>query len=140
MLLIDTEDTQAFILYIEQALAQLAAGHYAAFLDRFDESRLAEEDIILALKFLDSERPITKIDDPLMVPCAQCEIDLGKMNDGGYYLDFCRQKGDAESFYQICMLCSGSNSKEGAPKSGVPSLLFCGEKWTVSAYFADSRL
>ena len=88
MLLIDTEDTQAFILYIEQALAQLAAGHYAAFLDRFDESRLAEEDIILALKFLDSERPITKIDDPLMVPCAQCEIDLGKMNDGGYYLDY----------------------------------------------------
>lgn len=89
MLLIDAEDTQVFIAYIEQALTQLAAGHYAAFLDRFDESRLAEEDLLFALKFLDNECPITKIDDPLTVSCAQRVIDLGRLNDGsGYYLDY----------------------------------------------------
>ena len=56
-----------FVSYIEQAVAKLARGQYAAFLQMFDDSRLSEDDLVLALRFLDTDRPITRVDNPLEV-------------------------------------------------------------------------
>ncbi|MCM1541515.1 MAG: hypothetical protein NC121_09645 [Blautia sp.] len=83
------KNTEYFIPYIEQAVSKLAVQDYSAFLDMFDSSRLSEEDMISALKFLDDDWPVTRIDDPLITKCEKRRIDIFQYNDGsGYHIDY----------------------------------------------------
>lgn len=78
-----------FVSYIELAVAKLARGQYTAFLQMFDDSRLSEDDLVLALRFLDTDRPITRVDNPLEVKSSECLFDIGEFNSGdGYYMDY----------------------------------------------------
>ncbi|MFR8068332.1 MAG: hypothetical protein ACLU79_03605 [Clostridium sp.] len=58
------KERDSFIAFIEHALGILSKMEYTSFLSRFDDSRLAEQDLIRALKYLDETRPALKIDDP----------------------------------------------------------------------------
>ena len=83
------QEEKEFIFYIEKALSKLAKEEYAAFLDMFDSSRVSNEELILALKYLDEDWPIMKIDDPTKIKCAGQRINIGQYNDGsGYYMDY----------------------------------------------------
>lgn len=78
-----------FVSYIENAVSKLADEQYLAFVQMFDESRLSEKDVILALKFSDEDYPVTKIDNPLEVKCGERRVDTGKFNDNsGFYMDY----------------------------------------------------
>ena len=45
--------------------------------------------MILALKYLDPDWPITKIDDPMKTKCEGQRIDVAQYNDGsGYHMDY----------------------------------------------------
>ena len=78
-----------FTCYIEKALSILAKEEYAAFLDMFDSSRVSNDGLILALRYLNEDGPIMKIDDPTKVKCSGQWINIGKFNDGsGYYMDY----------------------------------------------------
>lgn len=54
------QEEKEFIFYIEKALSKLAKEEYAAFLDMFDSSRVTNEGLILALRYLNEDRPIMK--------------------------------------------------------------------------------
>lgn len=83
------KNTEYFISYIEQALSKLANQEYSAFLNMFDSSRLSEKDIVLALKFLDPDRPVTKIDDPLITKCEKRSVYVSEYKNGsGYHMDY----------------------------------------------------
>ena len=78
-----------FTCYIEKALSILAKEEYAAFLDMFDSSRVSNDGLILALRYLNEDGPIMKIDDPTKVKCSGQWINIVKYNDGsGYYMDY----------------------------------------------------
>lgn len=78
-----------FAAYVERAVSKLAAGEYAAFVGMFDESRLSPEDVVFALRFLDGDRPVTRIDDPLAAGADKGGADLVEFRDGGgYALDY----------------------------------------------------
>ena len=82
-------NTDTFVSYIEQAVSKLADEQYSAFVHMFDSSRLSDQDVVLALKFLDMEVPVTKIDNPLTVKSMESRYDIGELNDGsGYYMDY----------------------------------------------------
>lgn len=61
------KEQDSFIAFVEYALGILAKDDYATFLSLFDSSRLTEQELILALTYLDETRPILKIDDPALV-------------------------------------------------------------------------
>ena len=78
-----------FIAYVEAALSILAKEDYTSFLSLFDGSRLTEQDIILALRYLDETRPVLKIDNPALVKCKGQRVDLTEFHDGsGYQMDY----------------------------------------------------
>ena len=82
-------EEKEFTSYIEKALSKLAKEEYAAFLDMFDSSRVSNDGLILALRYLNEDGPIMKIDDPAKVKCSGQWINIGKYNDGsGYYMDY----------------------------------------------------
>ena len=75
-------NTDTFVSYIEQAVSKLADEQYSAFVHMFDSSRLSDQDVVLALKFLDMEVPLT-------VKSTESRYDIGELNDGsGYYMDY----------------------------------------------------
>lgn len=78
-----------FLAFAEYALGILANENYTSFLSLFDNSRLTEQDITLALKYLDETRPILQIDNPALVKCKAQRVDLLAFNDGsGYHMDY----------------------------------------------------
>lgn len=83
------QEEKEFISYIEKALSKLAKEEYTAFLDMFDSSRVSNDGLILALKYLDEDCPIMKIDDPTKIKCSGQHISIKQYNDGsGYYMDY----------------------------------------------------
>lgn len=83
------KERDIFIAFIEHALGILSKGEYASFISLFDCSRLSEQDLILALKYLDETRPILKIDDPALLKEKYQRIDLIAFEDGsGYHMDY----------------------------------------------------
>ena len=83
------QEEKEFISHIEKALSKLAKEEYTAFLDMFDSSRVSDDGLILALRYLNEDRPIMKIDDPMKIKCPGQRISIGQYNDGsGYYMDY----------------------------------------------------
>ena len=83
------QEEKEFISFIEKALSELAKEEYDAFFDMFDSSRVTNDGLILALKYLDEDYPITKIDDPTKIKCSKQRISVGQYNDGsGYWMDY----------------------------------------------------
>jgi len=67
----------------------LSKEDYASFLALFDASRLTEEDLIRALKYLDETRPILKIDDPMLIKSKNQHTYLSTFSNGsGYHMDY----------------------------------------------------
>ncbi len=83
------KEQEQFISFVKQALSILAEENYTTFLTLFDSSRLAEQDIILALKYLDESRSVVKIDDPIQIKIDNQIVDMHSYNDGsGYWMDY----------------------------------------------------
>ena len=83
------KEQEQFISFVEQALSILGEENYAAFLTLFDSGGLEEQDLILALKYLDESRSIVKIDDPIQIKSDNQIIDIHSYNDGsGYWMDY----------------------------------------------------
>ena len=83
------QEEKEFISFIEKALSELAKEEYDAYFDMFDSSRVTNDGLILALKYLDEDYPITKIDDPTKIKCSKQRISVGQYNDGsGYWMDY----------------------------------------------------
>lgn len=83
------KEPECFITFVENALEKLAKEEYASFLSLFDSSRITTEDeLILALKYLDETCPIAKIDNPALKLNHQ-RINLIAFRDGdGYQMDY----------------------------------------------------
>lgn len=82
-------EEEGFISYIEKTISKLAKEAYDAFLGMFDNSRISRDGLILALKYLDEERSITKIDNPMEIKCEEQRIDIVQYIDGsGYHMDY----------------------------------------------------
>lgn len=83
------KEQERFIDFAENALGILAREKYSDFLAVFDRSRLTEQDLCLALKFLDETRPTVKIDDPVLLKNRPQRIDiLAYTNGRGYCMDY----------------------------------------------------
>lgn len=83
------KEQESFIAFIEHALGILSAENYSSFLAQFDSSRLSEQDLILALRYLDETRPVLKVDNPVLVTNRYQEECLAPFSDGGgFYLDY----------------------------------------------------
>lgn len=83
------QEQQEFIFFIENALSKLAQDKYSDFLNMFDISRISYEGLILALKYLDEDREIVRVDNPLEIKSDKQHISLGKYkNQNGYYMDY----------------------------------------------------
>ncbi len=83
------KEQDSFIDFVEKALGILSEEKYSEFLAMFDSSRLEEQDLILALRYLDDTRPVLKIDNPLLVKDKHQSTDFFAFNDGsGYSLDY----------------------------------------------------
>ncbi|MBD5510119.1 MAG: hypothetical protein HDR08_02525 [Lachnospiraceae bacterium] len=83
------KEQDSFTAFVEYALGILAKEDYASFLSLFDSSRLTEQDLILALKYLDETRPILKIDDPILTKSTYQDMLLIPFRDGsGYHMDY----------------------------------------------------
>lgn len=83
------KERDSFIAFIEYAVGILSKEDYTSFLALFDSSRLAREDLILALKYLDETRPVLKIDDPALIKSKNQRIDLFTFSNGsGYHMDY----------------------------------------------------
>ncbi len=83
------KEQDSFTAFVEYALGVLAKEDYTSFLSLFDSSRLAEQDLILALKYLDETCPVLKIDDPALVKSKYQDILLIPFRDGsGYHMDY----------------------------------------------------
>lgn len=83
------QEKKEFISYVEKALSKLAVEEYTPFLNMFDSSRMSEAELVLALKYLDEDWPITKIDDPVKTKCDKQRIDIVQYKDGsGYHMDY----------------------------------------------------
>ena len=83
------KEQEQFISFVEHALSILAEENYASFLTLFDSSRLAEKDLILALKYLDESRSTVKVDNPTQIKIENQIINMNSYNDGsGYWMDY----------------------------------------------------
>lgn len=83
------KEQDSFTAFVEHALGVLAKEDYTAFLSLFDSSRLTEQDLILALKYLDETRPILKVDNPILVKNEYQRVDLFTFSDGsGYRMEY----------------------------------------------------
>lgn len=83
------KEQERFVAFVEYALGVLAKEEYASFLALFDSSRMTEQELMLALRYLDEQWPVLKIDDPVQVKYKQQDLFFGAFRDGsGYYLDY----------------------------------------------------
>lgn len=83
------KEQERFIDFAENALGILAREKYSDFLAVFDSSRLTEQDLYLALKYLDDTQPMVKIDDPVLLKDRLQRIDFLAYTDGrGYCMDY----------------------------------------------------
>ncbi len=83
------KEQERFIDFAENALGILARERYSDFLAVFDSSRLTEQDLCLALRYLDETRPTVKIDDPVLLKNRLQRIDFLAYTDGrGYCMDY----------------------------------------------------
>lgn len=83
------KEQEGFIAFIEQALEILSREDYTSFLTLFDSSRVTEQGLLLALRYLDETCPITKIDNPLAIKCDERQICVMPFGDGkGYHIDY----------------------------------------------------
>lgn len=82
------KEEEIFIDFANKMIELLSQELYEDIIAILDDSRLSKEDIILALKYLDEELPVLKIDNPFKVRCEKCRIEVFKYNDNsGYALD-----------------------------------------------------
>lgn len=82
------KERDSFIAFTEYALGILSKEDYTSFLALFD-SGMTEQDLLLCLRYLDSSRPVLKIDDPALEKNKDQRIDLFAFRDGsGYHLDY----------------------------------------------------
>ena len=70
------KEQDSFIDFAEKALGKLSEEKYSDFLAMFDSSRLTEQDLIFALKYLDDTNPVQKIDNPLLVKSKNQRIEF----------------------------------------------------------------
>lgn len=83
------KEQEQFISFVEHAISILAEENYTSFLSLFDSSRLAEQDLIRALKYLDESRPTVKVDNPTQIKTENQIIYMNSYNDGsGYWMDY----------------------------------------------------
>lgn len=83
------KEQERFIDFAENALGILAREKYSDFLAVFDSSRLTEQDLYSALKYLDDTRPMVKIDAPVLLKNRHQRIDFLAYTDGrGYCMDY----------------------------------------------------
>lgn len=83
------KEQEKFIDFAENALGILAREKYSDFLAVFDSSRLTEQDLYLALRYLDDTQPMVKIDDPVLLKDRLQRIDFLAYTDGrGYCMDY----------------------------------------------------
>lgn len=83
------KEQEQFISFVEHAISILAEENYVSFLSLFDSSRLAEQDLILALKYLEESRPTVKVDNPTQIKNENQIIYMNSYNDGsGYWMDY----------------------------------------------------
>lgn len=83
------KEQDSFIDFVEKALGKLSEEKYSDFLAMFDSSRLTEQDLIFALKYLDNTNPVQKIDNPLLVKSKNQRIEFFTYRDGrGYAMDY----------------------------------------------------
>lgn len=83
------KEQERFIDFAENALGILAREKYSDFLAVFDSSRLTEQDLYLALRYLDDTQPMVKIDDPVLLKDRLQRIDFLAYTDGrGYCMDY----------------------------------------------------
>lgn len=82
-------ERNTFIAFVEGTLGTLAKEDYTSFLFSFDSSRMTEQDLILALRYLDESRPVLKIDDPTQVKKECRDVFFISFKDGsGYHIDY----------------------------------------------------
>lgn len=83
------KERNIFIAFVEDALSALAKEDYTSFLSSFDSSRMTEQDLILALRYMDETRPVMKIDDPTQVKRECRDVFFVSFKDGsGYHMDY----------------------------------------------------
>lgn len=83
------KERDCFIAFIEYALGILSKEDYTSFLSAFDSSRLTEQDLIRALRYLDETRPVLKIDDPAIIKSKHQELYfISLSNNSGYHMDY----------------------------------------------------
>ena len=83
------KEQEEFLAFVEKAVSKLAEMDYAGFIDAFDESRLAEENLLLGLRYLDERREVVKIDNPLQCKCEDRSVDFYTYRNGkGYAMDY----------------------------------------------------
>ena len=83
------KEQDRFIAFVEYALGILAQEDYTSFLTLFDRNRMTEQDLILALRYLDETWPVLKIDDPAQVKTEKRDIFFTSFRDGsGYHIDY----------------------------------------------------
>lgn len=83
------QEERGFVSFIENTLSKLAEEKYDIFLSMFDSSRISEDGLILALRFLDEDLPAIKIDNPMKVKFNERHIDIGQYKNGsGYWMDY----------------------------------------------------
>lgn len=83
------KERECMTAFVECALGILAGQDYPSFLSLFDSSRLAEQDLLLALRYLDETRPVLKIDDPAQLKNRRPDIFFVPFRDGsGYHMDY----------------------------------------------------
>ena len=83
------KEQEQFISFVEHAISILAEENYVSFLSLFDSSRLAEQDLILALKYLEESRPTVRVDNPTQIKNENQIIYMNSYNDGsGYWMDY----------------------------------------------------
>ena len=89
MIYADNGKEEKFISFAEYALSILSEENYTVFFDLFDSSRLTEQDLILALKYLDESRPVIKVDNPIKIKNKHQKVEIHRYNDGsGYWMDY----------------------------------------------------
>lgn len=83
------EERNTFIAFVEDALSALAKEDYTSFLSSFDSSRMTEQDLIQALRYMNETRPVLKIDDPTQVKKECSDVFFISFKDGsGYHMDY----------------------------------------------------
>lgn len=83
------KEKNTFMAFIEDALGVLAKEDYTSFLSSFDSSRMTEQDLMLALRYLYESRPVLKIDDPTQVKRESHDVIIISFKDGsGYHMDY----------------------------------------------------